>query len=124
VRREDRRQLGRAVRPEVQLRVDPALQAGIHLQHAQHRLVVAGEDHDETRAVVFHALEQRRDRLVAEIIRRGVEQRVRLVDQQHAVERCVDGLRSLDRGLADVAGDQAAAIDLDDFAARQQARAT
>ena len=42
-------------------------------------------------------------------------QRIGFVDKQHAIERSLDRFARLNSGLSDIAGDKAAAIDLDDM---------
>ena len=51
----------------------------------------------------------------AEVVLAAAGQRVGLVDQQDAAEGLLDDLRRLDRGLADVAGDEVRAVGLDEL---------
>ena len=72
-------------------------------------------------AVVLHPLEQRLDRLGAEVealLGRG--ERVGLVDEEHAVEGAAHGPLGLDRGQADVLADETGAVDLDQVAATKE----
>jgi len=73
-------------------------------------------------AVILHALEERLDRLRAEVARLvPSRERVRLVDEEHAVERALHGTVGLERGRPDVLADEPGAIDLDQVAALEQA---
>jgi hypothetical protein len=88
-----------------------------------HQTRIAGDDHDEAVAVVLHPLQQDLDRLGAEVhaplaLRR---ERVRLVDEQDAVERALDHAVRLERGRADVLPDEPGAVDLDEMALLEEA---
>ena len=52
----------------------------------------------------------------------GADQAVGLIDEQHAVERGLDGLAHADGGVADIAGDQGGAVGLDQVAALEIAQ--
>ena len=87
-----------------------------------HEPRIAGDDHDEAVPVVLHPLEDRLDRLGAEVELRPARcERVRLVDEEDAVERAPDRAVGLDRGRADVLADEIGAVDLDEVALREQA---
>src|SRR6266540_851942 len=68
------------------------MQARVRLEEAAHQRRIAGDDHDEAVAMILHPLQQRLDRLRAEVLPSGVaaRERVRLVDEEHAVERALD----------------------------------
>jgi hypothetical protein len=73
-------------------------------------------------AVVLHSLEERLDRLGAEVEPvLGGRERVGLVDEQHAVEGAPDRPLGLDRRQADVLADEAGSVDLDEVAAAEEA---
>src|SRR5437763_1735728 len=112
----------RRVVGEVDLAREARAQPGVRLEEAMHEPRVAGDDHDEAVAVVLHALEQRLDRLVAEVEPVGVtSQRVRLVDEENAVDGLADHPLGLDRRETDVLTDETGAVDLDEMAALEQA---
>ena len=79
----------------------------------RHRAGVAGDDDDEVVAVVLHLLDEGVDRLLAVLV---AGQRVGLVDEEHAADGGLHDLGRLHRGLADVAGDELGAVDLDELA--------
>ena len=58
--------VGRVVR-ERDLAREARLQPGVRLEEAAHQRGIAGDDHDEPVAVILHPLEQRLDRLGAEV---------------------------------------------------------
>ena len=64
--------------------------------------------------MVLHELDQRRDRLAAEVLEVAAGERVRLVDEQHAADGAVDDFRDLEGRLADVARDEVRARRLDE----------
>src|SRR5829696_3877229 len=97
------------------------LQTGIRLQETAHQRGVAGDDHDEPVAVVLHPLQQRLHRLGPEVARLAAGECVRLVDEEHAVERSPDRAVGLDRSRADVLADEPRAIDLHEVPALEQA---
>jgi hypothetical protein len=72
-------------------------------------------------AVVLHALEQRLDRLGPKVhpLVRGRE-RVRLVDEEDAVERPPDHAVCLQRRRPDVLSDEPGAVDLDEMTALEE----
>ena len=109
--------VGRVVR-ERDLAREARAQARVRVEEASHQPRVAGDDHDEAVAVVLHPLEQRLDRLGAEVLAPVARrrERVRLVDEEHAVERAADRAVGLDRGRADVLADERRAVDLDEVA--------
>ena len=86
-----------------------------------HQFVVARDDDDEVLAVVLHRLQDRVDRLLAEVVFGFVGERVRFVDEEESALRAFDDLRRLDRGLADVAGDETRTVDFDEVALREDA---
>jgi hypothetical protein len=72
-------------------------------------------------AIVLHPLEQGLDRLRAEVEPAAARrERVRLVDEEDAVEGAPDRAVGLDRGRADVLADELGAVDLDEVAFREQ----
>jgi hypothetical protein len=74
--------------------------------------------------VVLHPLQERLDRLGAEVeaaVPASRRERVGLVDEQDAVERAPDRPVGLERRLADVAADQRGAVDLDEVSLVEQA---
>ena len=103
-----------AVVVERQSSGEPGGQAGVGTDEALHLVGVAGDDDDHLVAVVLHQLDQRRDGLLTEVVAPPVgDQRVRLVDEQHAAQGTAErGLR-LRRGMPDVLTDQGAPVDLD-----------
>ena len=118
---EDRDELVGRVVGELDLAREPRAQPGIRLEEPPHQARVAGDDHDEAVAVVLHPLQQRLDRLVAEVEPVAVaRERIGLVDEEHAVERLPDDAVGLDRGQPDVLPDEPGAIDLDELAALEQ----
>src|SRR6266511_1927541 len=98
------------------------MQARVRLEEAAHQRRIAGDDHDEAVAMIHHALQPRLDRLRAEVLPSGVaaRERVRLVDEEHAVERALDRAVRLDRRRADVLADEPGAVHLDEMAALEQ----
>src|SRR6266511_4398238 len=98
------------------------MQARVRLEKAAHQRRIAGDDHDEAVAMVLHPLQQRLDRLRAEVLpaRVAARERVRLVDEEHAVERALDRAVRLDRRRADVLADEPGAIYFDEMAALEQ----
>jgi hypothetical protein len=72
-------------------------------------------------AVVLHALQERLDRLRAEVEAVGLRREgIGLVDEEDAVERPADRAVGLDRGRADELADEAGPVDLDEVPALQQ----
>ena len=73
-------------------------------------------------AVVLHPFQQRFDRLGTEVLARlaAARERVRLVDEEHAVERALHGAIRLQRGRADVFAHESRTIHLDELAALEQ----
>ena len=70
--------------------------------------------------MVLHQLHQLGDRLGAELPGPLGRERVGLVDEQHAADRPVDDGLHLERGLADVAGDEVGPRHLDEVPLRHQ----
>ena len=99
---------------------EAAAQAGIAVDEAAHFVAIAGDDHDDAVAIVFHELQQRIDRFLAEIVTVAVPrgEAVGLVDEQDAVERLAAFVQCLGGGLPDIPGDQAGAVGLDDMPLR------
>src|SRR5207244_3710683 len=64
---EDRDELVLRVVGERDLAREARTQAWVRLEKPSHQPRVAGDDHDQAVAVVLHSLEQRLDRLVAEV---------------------------------------------------------
>ena len=82
-------------------------EAGVRGEEAFHLLMVAGQDHDQIVALVFHHLQQDLDRLlpiVALIL--GTVKIIGFVDEQHAAHRALQHLLGLGRGVADILADQ------------------
>src|SRR5829696_7899946 len=118
---EDLDQLVLRVVGEHDLAREARAQAGVRLEERPHQPRVARDDDDEPMAVVLHPLEQRLDRLVAEVEPLAVaRERVRLVHEQDAVERSADHALGLDRRQADVLADEPRAVDLHQVAAAEQ----
>ena len=112
---EDRDQLVGVVVGEGERLGEPRRQPGVGLEEPLHLSRVAGHDHHHLVAVVLHQLEQRGHRLVPEVAARvGRDQRVGLVDEQHAAGGLVELRGGARRGLADVLADQVGAGDLDE----------
>ena len=87
-RLEDRDQLvGRCSRGTSSVRAKRLFRPGLASMKLAHLVRVAGDDDGEIVAVVLHELDERVDRLAAEVVLAAARQRVRLVDQQHAAER-------------------------------------
>src|SRR6266511_4046017 len=115
-------QFVRRIVRERDLAREARLQPRVGLEKAAHQRRIAGDDHDEAVAVVLHPLQQRLDRLGAEVLPPLVpsRERVRLVDEEHAVESALDRAIRLDRRRPDVLPHEAGAVDLDEVAALQQ----
>ena len=76
--------------------------------------------------MVLHQLKQGVHGLPAEVVAAaggGADQAVGFVDEQHAVQRQVDGVADLDGGVSDVAGHQGGAVGLDQVVALEVAQA-
>src|SRR6266511_2188464 len=118
----DSDQLVRRVVRKRDLPREARMQARVRLEEAAHQRRIAGDDHDEAVAMILHALQQRLDRLRAEVLPSGVaaRERVRLVDEEHAVERALDRAVRLDRRRADVLTDEPRAVHLDEMAPLEQ----
>ena len=87
-----------------------------------HEPRVAGDDHDEAMAVVLHPLQERLDRFRPEILALvAAMQRVRLVDEEDAVERAPDHPVGLERRRPDVLAHEPRPVDLDQVPALQEA---
>ena len=99
---------------------EPAPQAGVGVDERAHLVFVAGHDHREVLALLLHHLDERGDGLVTEVDEAVGGERVRLVDEQHAADRLLDDLLDLDRGLADIPGDQIRSTGLDQMALADQ----
>ena len=69
--------------------------------------------------MILHRLEQRFDRLAAEVVLTAGGERVRLVDEQHAAERRRDDLLRFERRLSDVARNEPRAVYLDELSLAQ-----
>ena len=96
---------------------EPAGEARVVGDEDLHRHRVAGDDHHQVVAVVLHLLHEGVDGLLAVLV--AVEA-VGLVDEQDAAVGLRRDLRGLDRGLAEVAGHQLRAVDLDQLALGEQ----
>src|SRR6185437_10025632 len=68
---EDRDELLRRVVGEVDLTREARPQTRVRLEEPAHEPRIPGHDHDEAVPVILHPLEQRLDRLVAEVESRG-----------------------------------------------------
>ena len=120
----DLEQVVRRVVGEGDLAREAGAQAGVRVEEGAHQPRVAGDDDDEPVAVVLHPLQERLDRLGAEVeapVPAAGRERVRLVDEEHAVERAPDRPIGLDRRLADVLADERGAVDLDEVSLLEQA---
>ena len=120
----DLEQVGGRVVRERELAREAGAQARVRAQEAAHQARVTGHDHHEPVTEVLHPLEERLDCLGAEVepaVAAPGRERVRLVDEEDAVERAADGAIGLDRGLADVLADERRAVDLDEVTLLEQA---
>src|SRR5208282_3442429 len=121
---EDRHELVGRVILEQDGAGEAGAQTGIGVEEAAHLAGIAGDNDAEPVAVVLHQLEQGVDRLAAEVgAVMGGSEAVGLVDEEDAVEGCLDGLAGLDGGLADEAGDEQGTVDFEDMAGAQKAEA-
>src|SRR5699024_4801406 len=66
-------------------------------------------------AAVLHDLHERVDRLLAEVVGAAPGEGVGLVDEEDAADGGLGGLHDLGGGLADVAGDEARSVGLDEL---------
>ena len=119
---QDRDELVVGVVVELDRRPEPAGQAGVRGDERRHRCRVAGDDDHEVVTAVLHLLDQGVDGLLAVLVTLGAEtgQAVGLVDEQHPTRGGGDGVGRLRRRLAEVAGDQLGAVDLDELTLREQ----
>ena len=87
-----------------------------------HQSWITGDDDDEAMAVVLHPLQQCLDRLGPEVLAQVVSarQRIRLVDEQDAVERAANRAVRLDRRRTDILANETCTVDLDEMAALEQ----
>src|SRR5208282_6868142 len=121
---EDRHELVGRVILEQDGAGEAGAQTGIGVEEAAHLAGIAGDNDAEPVAMVLHQLEQGVDRLAAEVgAVMGGSEAVGLIDEEDAVEGGLDGVAGLDGGLADEAGDEQGAVDLDDMAGAQKAEA-
>ena len=110
------REIGERERP-----LKPRRQAWVRVNQPLHRARVASEDGNELVAIVLDPLEQYLHRLATERVFASLDdQAVRLIDEEHSAECGVDQLVRLGRGLADVLGDEARAIDFNRVAFVEQ----
>jgi hypothetical protein len=112
--------LGRVVR-EDDLSREAGPQTRIRGQETLHQAWVPGRDHDQALSQILHSLQQRLHRLGPEVeplVLRG--ERVRLVDEQNAVDGPPDNAVGLERRGAHPLTDEARPVDLDEVAAAQQ----
>ena len=93
-RPEDRDELVGRVVGEVDLAREARAQPGVRLEEPPHQPRVAGDDHDEPVAVVLHPLEQRLDRLVAEVEPLARRARARTPRRRRARRRAPCGRRA------------------------------
>ena len=113
---------GRVVREFDEI-VEAGFEARIGLQEFLHQVRIAGRDHDEFVAVVFHRLEDGLHGFLAEVVLAFVRgQRVRFVDEQNAADGLLDDFAGLDGGLAHVAAHEAGAVHFHQLAGGQQAQ--
>lgn len=109
---EDLQELVGVVVFEVYVFVEAGAQAGVGVDEAGHELGVAGDDDDEVVAVVFHGFEEGVDGFAAVVVAAGgVGEGVGFVDEEDAAYGFIDDFLDFEGGLADVAGDQAGAVD-------------
>ena len=98
------------------------MQSRIHLDELLHLVGVTGHNHHEPVTVVFHALQERIDRLLAVIVLSALCEGVCLVDEQNAVQRGIDHGVCLDRRLPDVLCDKPGAVGLDELVGLEYAQ--
>ena len=105
---------------------EAAAQARIAVDETPHLVSIAGDDHDDAVAVVFHELQQRVDRFLAGIVIVAVlrGQGVGLVDEQNAVERLAAFFQGSCCGLPDISRHHAGAIGLDDMPSAKHLQAS
>ncbi|MDQ0773877.1 hypothetical protein QF026_002343 [Streptomyces aurantiacus] len=121
----DRDQFGHRVVLELDGPREAGGQTRVGAEEGLHLAGVAGRDHHHVVAVVLHQFQDGVHRLAAEVgaaVAAVRGQRVRLVDEQHAAERPLEGLAGLDRGTADDLRDQVGAGDLHQVPAAQRAQ--
>jgi hypothetical protein len=81
--------------------------ARVALEKQVHLVFIAGENHHQIVAVVFHYLQQDLDRLGAVVaLVFGLVQVIGFVDEQHAAHGLLDHFLGLGRGVPDVLADQ------------------
>src|SRR5436853_4619022 len=117
----DREQLvGRVVR-ERDLAREPRAQTWVRVEELVHEPRIAGDDHHEPVPVVLHALQQCLDGFGTEVLALvPARKRIRLVDEEDAVERALDHAVRLERGRADVLAHETRAVDLDQMPTLEQ----
>ena len=107
----DRHQLIDGIVRKFNVLIESALQSGIAVNKTFHRLRVSGNDHDQVISVILHRFQDRIDRFLSEIIRLG-NQRISLIDKEHAAQSFLDLLLSLDRSLSHISGNQPGTVNL------------
>ena len=106
-------QFGGGVVLEIQVDREPRLQSGIAVDEGFHVRRVAGGDHDQAIAMVFHALDQGVDGLAAEVILAAGDKGVGFIHEEHSIQGLAHQIVGFLGGVADVLADQAEAIGLD-----------
>ena len=103
----DRQQFHRRIIGEVDMMGDTRTHAGITLEKPLHLVLVAGQDHYQVVAVVFHDLQQDLDGFltVIALVLRLVEI-IGLVDEQHPAHGLLDDFLGLGRRVSDVLTNQ------------------
>ena len=118
---DDREQLVGGVVGEVDHLREPRPQAGVRADELLHLVGVARHHHHDPVAPVLDELDDGVDRLAAEVALAAAHERVRLVDEQHALVGLVEAGQHQRRGLPDVAGHQAGPVGLHEVAALDDA---
>ena len=103
--------------------VETAFKAGVGRNKGLHQLRIAGDNHHQVVAVVFHCLQQGIDGFLAVIRFSFACEGIGLVDKKNAAQGLGDDLLGLDGGLPDVSGHQAGPIHLDQPPLAQHAQA-
>ena len=89
---------------------DARVEARVGLEEGGHALFVAGQDHDQVAALVFHGLQEHLDGLLAVVpLVLGPIEIVGLVDEEHAADGLLEHLLGLGRRVAHILAHQVVA---------------